>query len=105
MVADYCVFLLIVLLSENVQEKIIQDRIRVFRTVIRDRMKAQKTTIHFHNNPFLTENIVKNRYYGNESFSLARDRTEVFRNHIRVYRNCIKVFEILFRNHIRVQDY
>ena len=47
--------------------------------------------------------MVKNRYYGNEDFSLAWDRIEVFRNHIRV--NRIKVFEIVFENHIRVQDY
>ena len=93
------------LLSENVQEKSIHDCIRVFRIIIRDRIKAQKIIIHSHNNPFLTEKIVKNRYYGNENFSLARDRIEVFRNHIRVYENCIKVFEIVFKNHIRVQDY
>ena len=49
--------------------------------------------------------MVKNRYYENEDFSLARDRIEVFRNHIRVYKNCIKVSEIVFKNHIRVQDY
>ena len=83
-IADYCVFLWIVLLSKNIQEKRTQDRIRVFRIVIRDRVKAQKTTIHSHNNPFLTKKIVKNRYYGNENFSLARGRIEVFRNHMTV---------------------
>ena len=47
--------------------------------------------------------MVKNRYYENENFSLAQDPIKVFRNHIRVYN--IKVFEIVFKNHIRVQDY
>ena len=58
--------------------------VRVFSIVIRDRVKAQKTTNHSHNNPFLTEKIVKNRYYGNGNFSLARDRIEVSRNHMSV---------------------
>ena len=49
--------------------------------------------------------MVKNSHYGNEDFSLARDRVEVFRNHIRMYKNGIRVFEIVFKNHIRVQDY
>ena len=49
--------------------------------------------------------MVKKGYYGNENFSLARDCIEVFRNDIKVYGNLIKVFEIVFRNHIRVQDY
>ena len=49
--------------------------------------------------------MVKNRYYENENFSLAQDRKEVFRNHIRVYEICIKVFEMVFKDHIRVQDY
>ena len=49
--------------------------------------------------------MVKKGYYGNECFGLARDCIEVFRNHTRVYENCIKVFEIVFRNHIRVQNY
>ena len=89
------------LLSENFREKSIQDRIRVLRIVIRDCIKAQKTTIHSHNNPFLTEKMVKNGYYGNKNFSLALDRIEVFRNHVRVNENYIKVFEIAFRNHIR----
>ena len=49
--------------------------------------------------------MIKNRYYRNEDFSLARHRIEMLRNHIRVYENGIKVFEIMFKNHIRVQDY
>ena len=31
--------------------------------------------------------------------------TEVFKNHVGVYGNCIKVFKIVFRNYIRMQDY
>ena len=89
------------LLSENFQEKSIQDRIRVFRMVIRDCIKAQKTTIHSHNNPFLAKKVVKNGYYGNKNFSLALDRIEVFRNHVRVNGDYTKVFEIAFRNYIR----
>ena len=54
---------------------------------------------------FLVKKMVKNRYCENENFSLARDRIELFRNHIRVYENCIKVLEIMFKNHMRVQDY
>ena len=54
---------------------------------------------------FFVKKMVKNRYCGNENFSLVRDCIEVFRNHIRVYKNCIKVSEILFKNHIRVRDY
>ena len=47
----------------------------------------------------------KYKYYGKENISLAWDRIEVFKNHVRVYRNCMKVFEIVFKNHIRAQDY
>ena len=49
--------------------------------------------------------MVKNKYYWNEGFGLEQDCIEVFKNHVRVYRSCIKVFEIVFKNHIRVQDY
>ena len=49
--------------------------------------------------------VEKCKYYGNENFSLAWDRIELFKNYVRVYRNCIKVFEIVFKNYIRVQDY
>ena len=35
---------------------------------------------------FLVKKMVKNRYCENENFSLAQDRIEVFRNHIR-YKN------------------
>ena len=33
--------------------------------------------LHSHNNPFLTEKMVKNGYYGNEGFGLAWDGIEV----------------------------
>ena len=33
--------------------------------------------VHSNNNPFLTKNVVKNGYYGNEAFGLTWDYTEV----------------------------
>ena len=33
--------------------------------------------LHSHNNPFLTEKMVKNGYYRNEGFGLAWDRIKV----------------------------
>ena len=91
---------------KNVQEKSIQDRIRAFQDPNSRLFKSAKDclnqNIHSHKNPFLTEKMVKNRYYGDENFSLTRDRIEVFRNQ---YENFIKVSEIVFRNYIRVQDY
>ena len=34
-------------------------------------------SLHSHNNRFLTKKMVKEGYYGNECFGLARDRIEV----------------------------
>ena len=53
----------------------------------------------------MVKKIEKYKYYRNENFNLAWDRIELFKNHVRVYRNCIKVFEMVFKNNIRVQDY
>ena len=42
--------------------------------------------------------MFKNDYYGNEGLGLAWDFIEVLRNQI-------KVFEMVFQNHVRVQEY